>query len=125
MKKDTKCWSCKRSTDASCQWSKRLQPVDGWEAEERHVLSQHTYKGILIYRKVASYRVISCPMYEWDGRSIVSKEERRQAKRKAAEEPEPYSGPYYDAPCCLRCWTRPICHKNGYKCNERERVKEV
>lgn len=82
MESDTKCWTCRRATDASCMWSKCFQPVDGWDAEERYVLAQSYYKGRSIYRKLRSYRVISCPMYEWDGRSIVPKEERRRKKEK-------------------------------------------
>lgn len=38
---------------------------------------------------------------------------------------DPYSGPFYDAPCCLKCWTRPICSRNGYRCNQRARVREM
>ena len=125
MKKDTKCWTCKRSTDASCQWSRQLQPVDGWEAERRDILTNHTYLGRQISRKEISYRVILCPMYKWDGRSDVAEDEKVLGEQSEPQKQEIYSGPYYDAPCCLRCWTRQICCRNGYRCNERERVKEV
>lgn len=52
--KDSLCWHCSRSTDGSCSWSDRFEPVDGWIAQMVKRKSQ-------AYRE--SYLVIECPLF--------------------------------------------------------------
>ena len=58
-KKDSKCWSCRRSTTAlenQCSWTRCWKPVDGWDADptvcDRHAGTETT-----------SFFVRSCPLY--------------------------------------------------------------
>ena len=55
---DSICWSCKKS-GGGCSWSKRLEPVKGWDAKEDHRNNEHTKKYVLY-----SYTVLGCPEYE-------------------------------------------------------------
>ncbi len=53
-KKNTLCWSCKRSI-GDCEWSNFFVPVYGWNAEKTTIR--------MGTRRTESYRVISCPKY--------------------------------------------------------------
>lgn len=55
---DSICWSCKKS-GGGCSWSKRLEPVKGWDAKEDHRNNEHTKK-----YELYSYTVLGCPEYE-------------------------------------------------------------
>ena len=52
---DTLCWSCKNCT-GGCSWSKKFEPVRGWEATKTFIASD----------KSNSYMVHMCPKYEID-----------------------------------------------------------
>ena len=49
--KATLCWKCAKATNSGCSWSRALEPVDGWEAEED---------------QRRSYFVYGCPEFEAD-----------------------------------------------------------
>ena len=53
QKQPTLCWECAKAT-GGCQWSDRLQPVDGWEA-----IQTHNQTG-------SSYIVTNCPLFKRD-----------------------------------------------------------
>lgn len=60
---ETLCWKCKhaipdRSQGRGCSWSKNLQPVEGWTAEEKTVTDN--------WHTITSYCVKKCPLYEED-----------------------------------------------------------
>lgn len=63
--KDSLCWHCSRSTDSTCAWSEKFEPVDGWDAE-KSIIKGHYGKD--------SYFVNKCPMfaqYESDKRDDI------------------------------------------------------
>lgn len=64
----------------------------------RDIITNHTYLGRQISRREISYRIISCPMYKWDGRSDVAEDEKALSEQSEPQKQEIYSGPYYDAP---------------------------
>lgn len=95
---ETICWTCRRSTNSGCPWSARFQPVPGWTAERRDILSYDGEK----YIPTESYRVSVCPLYL---------EDRREPKCPK------WDGPYWDAPLCRACWSRRICMETHGTCN--------
>ena len=57
------CWFCLNSvpskiTGAGCSWSRKLTPVEGWEADRVENSSPSS--------KTKSYRVRTCPEFEKD-----------------------------------------------------------
>lgn len=62
-KKDTICWKCGNAvpttTGTGCSWSRKLVPVDGWEAKP-------TWKD----GEIVSYCVINCPLFTPDTTEI-------------------------------------------------------
>ena len=57
------CWFCLNSvpnkrTGTGCSWSRKLQPVEGWEADRVENSTHHS--------KVKSYRVRTCPEFNRD-----------------------------------------------------------
>lgn len=56
--KSTLCWSCRKSTNSGCSWSRALIPVDGWKAEEDHLKTN--------YADNQTYLVIECPEFVRD-----------------------------------------------------------
>ena len=64
IKKATLCWKCKNAVptkDAGCSWSRAFQLVEGWTAEKH----QQKQSGS-VYE---TYCVISCPLFQKDGRN--------------------------------------------------------
>lgn len=62
----TKCWTCSRAGEKSCCWAARFCPVPGWTAEPTEVVSRDrkTSHG---ERRIRSYHVVDCPLYQKDG----------------------------------------------------------
>ena len=56
--KSTLCWKCRKATNSGCSWSRALEPVDGWEAEEDHLVTNYLDK--------KSYFIYGCPEFEPD-----------------------------------------------------------
>ena len=56
--KSTLCWKCRKATNSGCSWSRALEPVDGLEAEEDHLITNYLDK--------KSYFVYGCPEFEPD-----------------------------------------------------------
>jgi hypothetical protein len=56
--KSTLCWKCRKATNSGCSWSRALEPVDGWEAEEDHLITNYLDK--------KSYFIYGCPEFEPD-----------------------------------------------------------
>lgn len=60
----TLCWECVNAVPDrcghGCAWSRKLQPVEGWEAE--HTVTKHhdSFYGV---HYDEGYRVIRCPEY--------------------------------------------------------------
>lgn len=54
-KAPTICETCENSV-GRCSWSKRFEPVEGWEAEPTRVICDNRYE--------QSYRVRKCPEYD-------------------------------------------------------------
>lgn len=52
---DTLCWFCDKAC-GGCSWSRKLEPVAGWDAKESKILS---WNG----DNVRSYTVFSCPEF--------------------------------------------------------------
>lgn len=62
--KPTLCWKCQhavpcREKGLGCNWSRRLEPVEGWEAVKREIKVAGS-------QSVSSYMVINCPMFKED-----------------------------------------------------------
>lgn len=58
----TLCWQCKNAVPSivknrGCNWSRKLEPVEGWDAEETVV------GAIRDMDKAKGFRVISCPEF--------------------------------------------------------------
>lgn len=66
--KEQPCWTCKKAT-GGCNWSNRLEPVEGWEA--KRVRREMWRKDMENY----GYEIIRCPEYEKD------EEEERSGRR--------------------------------------------
>ena len=65
-KSRTICWGCANAY-GQCSWSKRFEPVDGWEAERR-VRYYNTPDGEKrVY--MDSFTVMACPLYEAEKRA--------------------------------------------------------
>ena len=63
--KSTICWDCINAvpnpeTGAGCNWSRKLEPVDGWEAEKNEII--HYYG--TTFSSVETCRVIKCPLFK-------------------------------------------------------------
>ena len=71
--KRTICWDCAKAC-GGCNWSARLEPVEGWEAEETLVTIQ---KG----SRVDSMCVTKCPEFERDAMNFG--EERLKVRARA------------------------------------------
>lgn len=54
----TLCWTCNLAGKSICQWDRKFEPVDGWEAEETKIWV--SFKG----RYEKSYRVVRCPLFQ-------------------------------------------------------------
>ena len=70
----TICWDCRCSTTGECEWSRSLQPVDGWVAEKKNL------KGV----EGGSYIVRECPEFvrnSWGGGTFRTEEEFKNAMR--------------------------------------------
>lgn len=52
--RQTLCWGCRNSSRSGCSWSKRFEPVQGWEAIRNE--------------RTDSYHVVSCPLYDAEAR---------------------------------------------------------
>ena len=78
------CSSCERAV-GFCSWSKRLDPVEGWDAEPSiikvHKSGRDNQK--VIYEEYAGWRVRDCPLFIPDGKT---KEERRKIRQMLKEE---------------------------------------
>lgn len=63
----TICWECWNAVpdkdSRGCNWSRNLEPVEGWKAEPTSSLSQGTHHGKHYEVVDNSYRVISCPEF--------------------------------------------------------------
>jgi len=62
--RQTICWDCRNAVpgpEAGCSWSRRWQPVEGWDAEE-------TWVRYGAYGSQKSYRVLECPEFEEESR---------------------------------------------------------
>ena len=58
------CWDCANSVpneQYGCTWSRRGEPVEGWDAERRDLLLQDSSKKMFKY--VEPYRVKECPHF--------------------------------------------------------------
>lgn len=54
---DTICWDCKRATGGQgCPWADKLEPVEGWEAEQTKIK--------YYLEEYASYKVKKCPLFK-------------------------------------------------------------
>lgn len=54
------CWDCGRSTDGSCPWAQRFEPVEGWTAES------HMMPGTRTTPATVAYKVLRCPLFTRD-----------------------------------------------------------
>ena len=63
---ETLCWSCRRSTNGTCSWSRSLRPVEGWSASYRPVFMQVSIGGKKRYLPQESYIVRRCPLFLQD-----------------------------------------------------------
>jgi len=70
------CTSCARAV-GFCSWSKRLEPVEGWDATPTNI------KAVSNNTAYTSYRIKACPLYIQDGKT---KEEQRQQRQMLLEE---------------------------------------
>lgn len=74
MTESTICWSCKRAC-GGCAWSKKFEPVEGWNAEETLVKNWKYWKrrdGVKMSKPeyTKSYVVKSCPLYQRERRFV-------------------------------------------------------
>lgn len=58
--KETLCWYCSKPGTGRCSWDESLTPVPGWIAQPGRTDGFDTF------------RVIACPLYERDRRSMGS-----------------------------------------------------
>lgn len=71
-KKHTLCWECTRPGTGGCAWDRKLEPVEGWEAEPTTLYAGN--------KRIDSWRVTERPLYRKDRRvlsgpsAIVEKE---------------------------------------------------
>ena len=76
--KTTLCWHCRNAVPsaagAGCSWSRRFQPVPGWEAEETKIWVGGDR------RTVPSFRVVRCP--EFQAERIGQKKAAAQMRRR-------------------------------------------
>ena len=70
------CTTCARAS-GFCSWSRKLVPVEGWDAEPTSV------KAVSNNGSYESYRVKTCPLYIQDGSTV---EERRIQRNMLKEE---------------------------------------
>lgn len=72
------CTECARAV-GFCEWSKHLKPVEGWEAVPTMIKHMNkrssTNTEILV---TDSYRVISCPMFIEEGKTVEERREQRK-----------------------------------------------
>ena len=61
-KKEQLCWECKNAC-GGCDWSRKLLPVKGGEAEETTVGMTVYEEGRKIYKQVKSFKIKSCPKF--------------------------------------------------------------
>jgi len=70
VKPDTLCWTCKRSTNGTCSWSKKRQHVDGvkrWAFVQRE--DTRSYGRVAVIK--VTNTVLECPKYKSDaGRTM-------------------------------------------------------
>ncbi len=62
--RETLCWYCKnavpsKGTRAGCSWSRKFEPVSGWNADETILKCHGGYD-----EKIKSYLVKECPEFE-------------------------------------------------------------
>lgn len=82
-KKETLCWTCENAC-GGCPWSRKFEPVEGWEAERSAISFRRDYthlrkdgKRTVRKHKIVtdSYLVLCCPLYEKeDKRKIRNRE---------------------------------------------------
>ena len=73
------CTVCARAV-GFCNWSRNLDPVDGWEAvptKIRH-MNNKANETTSIY-ETNSYRVVSCPLFIQDAPTAAERKEQRRA----------------------------------------------
>lgn len=58
-KRETLCWRCTRPGTGTCSWDKRLEPVEGWTAEEHRFRESDGSTTV-------SWCVLDCPLYDPD-----------------------------------------------------------
>ena len=79
------CTRCARAS-GFCEWSKRLQPVEGWDAIPTIVKhQQRNGSGKVVSVEVESYHIKGCPLYMEDGKTV---EERRKQRKMLLKEME-------------------------------------
>ena len=60
------CWRCSKSC-GGCSWSRRFQPIQGWEAEPtivKQISNRRDAAGKRIYITIKSYKITACPMFK-------------------------------------------------------------
>ena len=68
-KASTICWNCKNAVPSEdglvgCNWSRNLQPVDGWTAEETVMNLDYGDAKNRVVRREVGYVVLDCPGFE-------------------------------------------------------------
>lgn len=69
-KRDTLCWSCANAC-GRCSWSKKFEPVEGWEAQKTTFKYGRTWvrangKRITKSHTGETFIVIACPLFKPD-----------------------------------------------------------
>lgn len=62
QKKPTLCWDCRKPGTGECSWDQKLEPVEGWDAEQTVLFVGYKY--------VPSYCVYECHLFEEDRRTM-------------------------------------------------------
>ena len=102
--RETICWTCQRGPRSECVWFAEHRPVPGWTAERREIRITAYADGKRYERPTVSYLVRKCPLYYPDP---------------PRKEETGWTGPYYEAPVCMGCWSRKICMELKGTCNRR------
>lgn len=65
------CWKCEKADGSSdCPWANKLQPVEGWTANKvnrtKIEISGRGKNRFKYRRKIKSFEIIACPLFERD-----------------------------------------------------------
>lgn len=68
MLKETLCWSCKNAVPDmegkhGCSWSRKFEPVEGWETKVTKRKTKLFAKGTYYYVEDEGIEVVKCPEF--------------------------------------------------------------